>query len=110
MICWNQPNTVPKCVTSSLQDFNWSGYLGTPHDKDLAVYILKNACRLETATIFYDHSYTSKYEMLKELSLSSRASSTCQLVFDEFSSYLSDAFETIREYFTVDQKKKKRIL
>ncbi|CAA7034950.1 unnamed protein product [Microthlaspi erraticum] len=84
MICWNQPKTVPKCVMSSLQVFNWSGYIGKPHDRDIAVYILKKACLLETATILYDDSYTSKYEMLRGLSFSSRASTTCKLVFDEF--------------------------
>ncbi|ESQ28677.1 hypothetical protein EUTSA_v10019567mg, partial [Eutrema salsugineum] len=51
MFSWDQPSNVPECVLSSLQIFNWSGYKGEPKERDLAVYILKNACRLMTFTI-----------------------------------------------------------
>ena len=78
---WNQPDTVPKCITSSLQTFSWSGYYGIPQDKDIVVYILTNACQLKTLTISSDNIYTPKYEMIKELSLSYRASTTCRLIF-----------------------------
>lgn len=67
---------------SSLQTFNWSGYLGRPLERDLAVYILQNACHLKTLIISSDDSYIPRLEMIKELSLSSRASTTCQLIFD----------------------------
>ncbi|CAN6851004.1 unnamed protein product [Brassica oleracea var. botrytis] len=79
---WNQPNTVRKCITSSLQTFSWSGYYGIPQDKDIVVYILTNACQLKTVTISSDNIYTPKYEMIKELSLSYRASTTRRLIFD----------------------------
>ncbi|KAF2561060.1 hypothetical protein F2Q70_00018927, partial [Brassica cretica] len=78
---WNQPDTVPKCITSSLQTFSWSGYYGIPQDKDIVVYILTNACQLKTLTISSDNIYTPKYAMIKELSLSYRASTTCRLIF-----------------------------
>ncbi|CAL9224358.1 unnamed protein product, partial [Arabidopsis halleri] len=42
MVSWNQPSPVPECLLSSLQIFNWSGYLGSPDQRDIAVYILKN--------------------------------------------------------------------
>ncbi|CAL9224351.1 unnamed protein product [Arabidopsis halleri] len=48
MVSWNQPSPVPECLLSSLQIFNWSGYLGIPEERDIAVYILKNACHLKT--------------------------------------------------------------
>ncbi|KFK28053.1 hypothetical protein AALP_AA8G465500 [Arabis alpina] len=85
MGCWNQPSTVPECIMSSLETFKWSGYLGTRQERDLAVYILRNACRLKTATISFDDRIVgTKPEMIKELSLSSStASTTCQLVFDQ---------------------------
>ncbi|KAG7548433.1 F-box-like domain superfamily, partial [Arabidopsis suecica] len=52
MVSWNQPSPVPECLLSSLQIFNWSRYLGSPEDRDIAVYILKNACHLKKATIY----------------------------------------------------------
>ncbi|KAF8089521.1 hypothetical protein N665_0503s0020 [Sinapis alba] len=82
MAWWNQPDTVPKCILSSLQSFSWSGYYGIPQDKDIMVYILTNACKLKTVTISSDNIYTPKYDMIKELSLSYRASTACRLVFD----------------------------
>lgn len=80
MDCWNQPSNVPECLLSSLQIFNWLGYLGRPVERDVAVYILENACHLKTATISIDDSHNPKLEMIKELSLASRASTTSQLI------------------------------
>ncbi|ESQ33567.1 hypothetical protein EUTSA_v10009391mg, partial [Eutrema salsugineum] len=80
MVCWNQPSSVPQCLLSSLQILNWSRYFGRPQERDIAVYILKNACRLKTATILANTKYhVSNLEMIKDLTLSSRASSTCEL-------------------------------
>lgn len=82
MVYWNQPNTVPECMLSSLETLNWSAYSGTPAERDLAVYILKNAVHLKTTTITSDDEDVPKFEMIKELALSSRGSTTCQLMFD----------------------------
>ncbi|KAG2328964.1 hypothetical protein Bca4012_021420 [Brassica carinata] len=79
---WNEPTTVPECILSSLQSFSWSKYTGEPHERDVVVYILKHARHLKTATIKSSQSDVPKLEMLKELALSSRASTTCQLVFE----------------------------
>ncbi|CAL9224348.1 unnamed protein product, partial [Arabidopsis halleri] len=51
IVSWNQPSSVPECLLSSLQIFNWSEYLVTPEERDIAVYIFKNACHLKKATI-----------------------------------------------------------
>lgn len=51
-----------------------------PRDRDIAVYILKNACHLKKATFLVD-TVVPKLEMIKVLRLSPRASSTCPLVF-----------------------------
>lgn len=85
MVCWDQPSTVPECMLTSLQIFNWSRYFGRKQDRDIAVYILKNACCLKTATILADTTehFVPNLKMIKELALSSRASSTCELVFVE---------------------------
>ncbi|KAH0885442.1 hypothetical protein HID58_061538 [Brassica napus] len=84
-VCWKQPSQVPQCLLSSLQIFNWSGYFGRAQERDIAVYILKNACCLEKVTIFADIVQYSvpHLNMIKELAFSSRASTTCELVFVE---------------------------
>ena len=79
---WNQPSTVPECILSSLQSLSWSKYTGEPQERDIMGYILKHAVYLKTATIKSFESEVPKFDMLKELSLSSRASATCQLMFD----------------------------
>ncbi|CAL9232309.1 unnamed protein product [Arabidopsis halleri] len=93
MFFWHQPSTVPECMLSSLQNFTWSQYLGRPQDRDMAVYILKNACRLRTATILANTRLVPKFKMIKELARSSRASSTCELDFEDGSS--EDVFNYI---------------
>lgn len=85
MVYWREPSLVPQCLLSSLQIFSWRGYFGRPEERDIAVYILRNACFLEKATIFADIVQYSvpHLKMIKELAFSSRASSTCELVFVE---------------------------
>ncbi|EOA16750.1 hypothetical protein CARUB_v10004959mg [Capsella rubella] len=72
MVCWNQPSLVPECLLSSLQIFNWSQYSGRPQERDIAVYILKNARHLKKATILADTDEhgVSNLQMIKELTLS----------------------------------------
>ncbi|CAF2329769.1 BnaA10g10640D [Brassica napus] len=82
IIPWNPPSTVPACMLSSLQIFNWSAYSGVPGERDLAIYMLKNASHLKTATILSDECDIPELEMLKELAFSSRASTTCEFIFD----------------------------
>ncbi|CAF1764312.1 unnamed protein product [Brassica napus] len=82
IIPWNPPSTVPACMLSSLQIFNWSAYSGVPGERDLAIYMLKNASHLKTATIWSDECDIPELEMLKELAFSSRASTTCEFMFD----------------------------
>ncbi|KAG2328966.1 hypothetical protein Bca4012_021416 [Brassica carinata] len=79
---WNQPSTVPDCLLSCLQSLSWSKYTGEPKERDIVVYILKHALHLKTATITPTQSDVTELKMLKELSRSSRASTTCELMFD----------------------------
>ena len=79
---WNQPSTVPECLLSSLQSLNWLEYTGEPQERDIVVYILKHALHLKTATITLTESDFTKLDMIKELARSSRASTTCELMFD----------------------------
>ncbi|KAH0906604.1 hypothetical protein HID58_038431 [Brassica napus] len=80
IIPWNPPSTVPACMLSSLQIFKWSAYSGVPGERDLAIYMLKNASQLKTATILSDECDIPELEMLKELAFSSRASTTCEFI------------------------------
>ncbi|CDY40225.1 BnaA09g35070D [Brassica napus] len=79
---WNEPSTVPECLLSSLQSLNWSLYGGEPQERDIVIYILEHAVHLKTATIESSEGQFSKFEMLQELALSSRASTTCKLMFE----------------------------
>ncbi|ANM69359.1 F-box/RNI-like/FBD-like domains-containing protein [Arabidopsis thaliana] len=66
---WNQPSSVPECLLSSLQIFKWPQYLGRPEDRDIAVYILKNARHLKKTTILADRCerFVTQRRMIKEL-------------------------------------------
>ncbi|XP_013603745.1 PREDICTED: FBD-associated F-box protein At4g10400-like [Brassica oleracea var. oleracea] len=79
---WKEPSTVPDCLLSSLQSLSWSAYTGEPQERVILVYILKHALHLKTATIESSESVVPTFEMLKELALSSRASTACQLMFE----------------------------
>ncbi|CAG7880418.1 unnamed protein product, partial [Brassica rapa] len=76
MVCWNQPSPVPECLLWSLQTLNWSRYFGRPQERDIAVYILKHACRLKKARIIADTQEhdVPNLKMITELAFSSRAS------------------------------------
>ncbi|KAG2328910.1 hypothetical protein Bca52824_000090 [Brassica carinata] len=80
---WNEPSTVPECLLSSLQSLSWSIHTGEPQERAIVVYILEHAVHLKTANIkSFEPINVLKIEMLEELALSSRASTTCQLMFE----------------------------
>ncbi|KAJ4882156.1 putative FBD-associated F-box protein [Raphanus sativus] len=78
---WYQPSCVPECMLPSLRVFNWSRYVGRPRDRDIAVYILRNAPNLRTATFMFDADVPNVEILTMELTLVPPASSTCELVF-----------------------------
>ncbi|CAA7062550.1 unnamed protein product [Microthlaspi erraticum] len=82
MVCWKQLISVPQCLLSSLQTFTWTGYHVSMEGKDLAMYVLRNSCRLKTARLLIGSVLDAqkKIEMIKELELCSRGSTTCNLV------------------------------
>ncbi|EOA18354.1 hypothetical protein CARUB_v10006874mg, partial [Capsella rubella] len=43
LVSWNQPNSLPKCVSSSLEVFKWPKYGGGTEEKEFATYILGNS-------------------------------------------------------------------
>ncbi|KAL0652583.1 hypothetical protein Bca4012_095274 [Brassica carinata] len=70
------------CQVYKASTLNWLEYTGEPQERDIVVYILKHALLLKTATITLTESDFTKLDMIKELARSSRASTTCQLMFD----------------------------
>uniref|UniRef100_A0A1J3CKV2 F-box/FBD/LRR-repeat protein n=1 Tax=Noccaea caerulescens TaxID=107243 RepID=A0A1J3CKV2_NOCCA len=80
--CWNQPGSVPDCLLTSLEIFEWRRYKGTEDQRDLATYIMRNSCRLKTVKIcFESDDPEEQLEMVKKLAFSPRASSSCEIVF-----------------------------
>ncbi|KAG7534226.1 Leucine-rich repeat 2 [Arabidopsis thaliana x Arabidopsis arenosa] len=74
-VCWIQPSSVPECLLYHLKTLEWRDYAGTEVEKEVAVYILKNARRLETATINPDSDkLVQKHQMFEELEIASRGS------------------------------------
>ncbi|KAL1195174.1 F-box/FBD/LRR-repeat protein [Cardamine amara subsp. amara] len=82
-VCWIQPSCVPQCLLYHLKTFEWREYEGTEVEKDVAVYILKNARRLVTATIYPDSdklvNLVRKHQMFEELEIATRSLRACEL-------------------------------
>lgn len=78
MVSWNQPSSVPECLSSHLEILEWRQYKGTETEIEAAKYILANGSRLKKAT-FYSES-AEKRGMLKELECVARDS--CTFVFE----------------------------
>ncbi|KAF3536839.1 hypothetical protein F2Q69_00019491 [Brassica cretica] len=81
--CWNEPGSVPDCLLTSLEDFEWRRYKGTKDQSDLVTYILRNSCHLKMVKILSEtDDPEEQLEMIKKLAFSPRASITCQVDFD----------------------------
>ncbi|XP_010443285.1 PREDICTED: probable FBD-associated F-box protein At1g32375 [Camelina sativa] len=79
--CWSEPNRVP--MLSSLKTLEWVKYEGTKEEKEVAAFILRRGRFLDKVTIKPKSTcHREKLEMIKELSLLPRSSSTCSLSFD----------------------------
>lgn len=72
-----KPSSVPECLTFHLETLVWRGYSGRPDDKEIAVYILRNARCLKKAKI-----YRKKNDLrtVKQLKYISKVLTSCQLV------------------------------
>ncbi|XP_010451168.1 PREDICTED: putative FBD-associated F-box protein At3g50710 [Camelina sativa] len=78
---WGQPSSVPECLLSHLNNFEWEKYNGRREEKKVVAYILKNARMLKTAAIFYWGKIPTRKR--KELISLPRASGSCQLLLDK---------------------------
>ncbi|CAH2069760.1 unnamed protein product [Thlaspi arvense] len=79
---WNEKSSVPECLLSSLETFEWVCYEGTEEEKEAVAFIIRNAKCLKKATIKISSKATEsdkKLEVIKELFSSTRVSPACQL-------------------------------
>ncbi|KAF8100471.1 hypothetical protein N665_0224s0054, partial [Sinapis alba] len=77
--CWNEPNSVPECLLSSLEVLEW---VGTEEEKEVVAFILRSASCLEKVTICSSSTDPcKKLEIITELLFVSRCSSTCNFIF-----------------------------
>ncbi|CAF2121338.1 unnamed protein product [Brassica napus] len=75
--------SVPECLSFNLENLQWSGYGGTLNEREAAVYILKNAHFLKTATISLQKTSMDNGQiMMLDLRSISKASASCQLVIE----------------------------
>ncbi|XP_010427246.1 PREDICTED: putative F-box/FBD/LRR-repeat protein At1g22000 [Camelina sativa] len=76
---WNQPSTIPQCLSSHLEIVRWKRYQGKEEDeKQLMTYILANSKCLKTVKIFSDDLQECQ---IKELESMPRISASSQLLY-----------------------------
>ncbi|CAG7880008.1 unnamed protein product [Brassica rapa] len=67
---WNEPSSVPECLLSSIETFEWVKYEGAEEEKEVVAFVFRSAKCLKKATINF-HSKTNdtdkKLEVIKEL-------------------------------------------
>ncbi|WZZ86703.1 hypothetical protein YC2023_115282 [Brassica napus] len=87
---WIQPRHVPECLLLHLKRFEWRDYEGTKVKKEVAIYILNNAKRLVSATIYpFSVSLVRKRKMFEEVEIATRSLRACELTFYHLTIYES---------------------
>ncbi|CAN7122172.1 hypothetical protein BRARA_B01274 [Brassica rapa] len=63
--CWNEPSSVPACLLSSLETFEWVNYEGTEEEKEVVAFILRSGRCLKKVNISSETTDSDKkLEML----------------------------------------------
>jgi len=81
--CWAYPESVPKAISLQLKICSLHDYKGCEGELRFAEYIMRNAGRLQTMSIRCNpyRQLGQRFEMLTELSLCTRRSASCKLIF-----------------------------
>ena len=79
---WTCPTSVPECLVSHLTIIEFRGYEGSRDEQAFTAYTLQSGLVLKTVTLRFPLGLRKKYSIVKELCVSPRASSMCQLKFD----------------------------
>ncbi|KAL1221221.1 putative F-box/FBD/LRR-repeat protein [Cardamine amara subsp. amara] len=82
-LSWNQPSSVPGCLSSHLEIFEWKEYGGRSEEKEVVRYIFANSKCLKRAGIAMKSTRNpkDKKKMMVELESMSRVSTSSQLLF-----------------------------
>ncbi|KAF8099868.1 hypothetical protein N665_0236s0029 [Sinapis alba] len=80
---WEQPSSVPQCLSSSVETVEWIGYKGTQTEKEMVMYLLKNSRQLKKVSIrsLASINLNEKHKMLLDLASAQRISSESRLLF-----------------------------
>ncbi|XP_010509013.1 PREDICTED: putative F-box/FBD/LRR-repeat protein At1g22000 [Camelina sativa] len=77
---WNQPSTIPQCISSHLEIVQWIEYEGKEAEKQLVKYILANSKCLKTVEMsFFATCHLKECQM--ELEAMPRISPSARLVY-----------------------------
>ncbi|ESQ38142.1 hypothetical protein EUTSA_v10029383mg, partial [Eutrema salsugineum] len=89
-LSWNEPGSVPGCLSTHLEIFEWEGYIGRREEKEAIRYIFANAKCLKRAGISVEPAckLKDKEKMMRELESMSRVSTSSQLLFTTQVRYL----------------------
>lgn len=94
-LSWNQPSSVPECLSSHLEIFEWNEYGGRNEEKELVKYIFANSNCLQRARFSLKSTgKKNKKKMMEELGSMSRISTSSQLLFSTELEYVSVIYET----------------
>ncbi|CAH2064218.1 unnamed protein product [Thlaspi arvense] len=83
-LSWNQPVSVPGCLSTHLEIFEWKGYGGRNQEREFVRYIFANSKCLQRAGFSLKRN-----KMMKELESMSRVSTSSQLLFSTQLEYFS---------------------
>ncbi|KAL0652459.1 hypothetical protein Bca4012_095150 [Brassica carinata] len=92
-LSWNQPSSVPECLATHLEIFEWNEYGGRNEEKELVKYIFANSKFLKRAGFSLKSTSQNKKKMMEELESMSRISSSSQLIFSTQLEYMCVLYE-----------------
>ncbi|CAA7056456.1 unnamed protein product [Microthlaspi erraticum] len=87
-VSWNQPSSVPGCLSAHLEIFEWKGYRGRSKEKEIVRYILANSECLKRAGISITCKRINRKKMMRELESMHRVSTSSQILFSTQLEYL----------------------
>ncbi|CAH8311112.1 unnamed protein product [Eruca vesicaria subsp. sativa] len=94
-LSWNQPSSVPGCLSTHLEIFEWDEYDGRKEEKQFVNYIFANSKCLKRAGFSLKPTSIHKdKEKMKELESMYRVSPTSQLLFSTQVEYMTVSGET----------------
>lgn len=94
-LSWNQPSSVPGCLSTHLEIFEWREYKGRNEEREFINYIFANSKCLKRAGFSLKSTGNHKdRKNMKDLESMYRVSTSSQLVFSTQVEYMSVSGET----------------